>query len=227
MGTKKINKPIGEKHGTRMIGNSAHTSFSNDNYNKWQKYRGKLLSRCHPCKWMRSEGRDCSTTVRRNGAQPTFVKSLEFTFNKVTLNCGKRKKKSRVGKILKRKKERKKTREVVVPIDKPEELKIFLAAITGTPTVRTRQLVRNIMGEQVVTFVDSSSSHNFINSTLISKLQLPVDYSINLKVKVANGQSLSSEGMCRTMKMKVQGTLLQPPLHLLDFTGCDVVFGVQ
>lgn len=54
-----------------------------------------------------------------------------------------------------------------------------------------------------------------------------MDSTIKLRVKVANGQSLKSEGLCRVVKLKVQGTLLQPSLYLLDLAGCGIVFGVQ
>ncbi|KAF5454428.1 hypothetical protein F2P56_024094 [Juglans regia] len=108
-----------------------------------------------------------------------------------------------------------------------DELEISLAAIAGTPTMRTMRLVGRIKGEQVVILLDSGSSHNFIDTSLASKLQLPVDYLVNLKVRVANGQGLNSEGLCRTVQLKVQGNVLQLPLHLLELAGCDIVLGVQ
>ncbi|KAF5459088.1 hypothetical protein F2P56_023075 [Juglans regia] len=89
------------------------------------------------------------------------------------------------------------------------------------------ELVGSIKGEQVVILLDSGSSHNFIDTALASKLQLPVDYLVNLKVRVANGQGLNNEGLCRTVQLKVQGNVLQLPLHLLELAGCDIFLGVQ
>lgn len=103
-----------------------------------------------------------------------------------------------------------------MPIVNLEEPKISLVAIAGTPTIRSMRLVGSIMGEQMVILVDSDSSHNFIDLALIPKLKLPVDSSINLRVKVANGQCLKSGRLCRTMNLKLQGTLFQPSLCLLD-----------
>ncbi|XP_035551124.1 uncharacterized protein LOC118349695 [Juglans regia] len=106
------------------------------------------------------------------------------------------------------------------PTSSKEELEISLAAIAGTPTMRTMRLLGSLCGEQMVILVDSGSSHNFIDSALAAKLQLPIDYSANLKVRVANGQGLNSEGICKTAQLKVL-TLC------LDLAGYDIVLGVQ
>ncbi|XP_042952144.1 uncharacterized protein K02A2.6-like [Carya illinoinensis] len=111
--------------------------------------------------------------------------------------------------------------------NKVEVPEISLAAIAGTPTVSTMRLVGSIKGEKLVILVDSGSSYNFIDSTLIPKLKLVVDPSVALSVKVANGQCLSSAGMCNAVKVKMQGTSFKTSLYLLDLAGCDVVLGVQ
>lgn len=112
------------------------------------------------------------------------------------------------------------------PLDSVEEPEISLAVIAGTPTVRPMRLTRSIMGEQLVILVDLGSSHNFIDSTLIPKWKLRVDSSITLRVKVANGQCLKGGGLYKIVKLKVQATLFQPSLHLLDLVGCDIVLGI-
>ncbi|XP_035543565.1 uncharacterized protein LOC118347658 [Juglans regia] len=109
-------------------------------------------------------------------------------------------------------------------VEAPE---ISLAAITGTPTMSTMCLLGTLMGEPVVILVDSRSSHNFVESTLITRLKLPIDASSNLNVRVANGQSLRSGGVCKEVRLKVQGMVFQPSLHLLNPAGCDIVLGIQ
>ncbi|XP_035541674.1 uncharacterized protein LOC118344675 [Juglans regia] len=117
--------------------------------------------------------------------------------------------------------------EIGVAETSVEAPEISLAAITGTPTMSTMRLLGTLMGEPVVILVDSRSSHNFVESTLITKLKLPIDASSNLNVRVANGQSLRSGGACNEVRLKVQGIVFPPSLHLLNLAGYDIVFGIQ
>ncbi|XP_035542078.1 uncharacterized protein K02A2.6-like [Juglans regia] len=117
--------------------------------------------------------------------------------------------------------------EIGVAETNVEAPEISVATITGTPTMSTMRLMGTLMGEPVVIQVDLGSSHNFVESTLITKLKLPIDASSNLNVRVANGQSLRSDGVCKEVRLKVQGIVFQPSFHLLNLAGCDIVLGIQ
>lgn len=104
---------------------------------------------------------------------------------------------------------------------------ISLATLAGTPTMSTVGIMGSIMGVQIVILVELGSSHNFIDAALFFKLQLKVDHSSKLSMKVANGQCLQSLGVCEGVKLKVQGNSFHTSFYLLDLAGCDIVLGVQ
>lgn len=48
-----------------------------------------------------------------------------------------------------------------------------------------------------------------------------------MKVKVANGVVIRSQGSCSNVATKVQGSWFSPSYCVLSLAGCDVVLGVQ
>ena len=60
-------------------------------------------------------------------------------------------------------------------------------AFTGTPTLGTMRVNRRVNGDRLVILINTCSPHNFVDASLISSLQLRVDVSKVLEVKVANG----------------------------------------
>ena len=66
-------------------------------------------------------------------------------------------------------------------------MEITLYALIGTPTPGTIRVKGKINGSGLVILVDTSSTHNFVEALLVSSLQLKVDVSRILEVKVANG----------------------------------------
>ena len=66
-------------------------------------------------------------------------------------------------------------------------MEITLYAFIGTPTPGTIRVKGKINGSGLVILVDTSSTHNFVEALLVSSLQLKVDVSRILEVKVANG----------------------------------------
>ena len=73
--------------------------------------------------------------------------------------------------------------------------------------------------------MDASCSHNFLNVVLVKTLQLVVDTTKILEVKVANGDLIRTKGKCRDLLRKMQGN--EYHLHVLILGGCDVVLGTQ
>ena len=73
--------------------------------------------------------------------------------------------------------------------------------------------------------IDSGSTHNFINVALVSQLQIHVDTSQILEVKVANGDVIKTQGVCKEVSNLMQGNEFLVHLHVLPMGGCDLVFG--
>lgn len=88
-------------------------------------------------------------------------------------------------------------------------------------------MLGTIMGVHVAILVDLGSSHNFIDTTLLTILQLKVDPFSSLSLKIVNGKCLQSKELCNIVNFKVQSNMFQTSFYLLDLVGCEVVLGIQ
>ena len=89
------------------------------------------------------------------------------------------------------------------------------------------RVLGQIKGHWVVILLDTSSSHNFLNAVLVKTLQLAVDTTKILEVKVANGDLIRTKVKCKDLLLKMPGNEFHVNLHVLTLVGCDVVLGTQ
>ena len=75
--------------------------------------------------------------------------------------------------------------------------------------------------------IDSGSTHNFTDAILVSQLHIHVDTSQILEVKVANGDVIKTQGVCKAVPILMQGEEFLVHLHVLPMGGCDLVLGTQ
>ena len=78
-----------------------------------------------------------------------------------------------------------------------EDAKITLYALSGTSTSSTMMVMGRIKQKFFVILKDLGSTHNFIDATLVSHLHIPMDTSQILEVKVANGEVIRTQRVCR------------------------------
>ena len=109
--------------------------------------------------------------------------------------------------------------------DEVVEPEITLYALVGSPTPGTMRVKGKVNSVSLVILVDSGSTHNFIDAAVISVLHIPVDNSQILEVKVANGDIIKTQGLCKDVLMCLQGQVFLVQLNVLPLGGCDLVFG--
>jgi hypothetical protein len=80
---------------------------------------------------------------------------------------------------------------------------------------------------KVVILIDSGSTHNFMDAALIHKLQLLVNKASVVRVQVANGEVIVSEGKCDGVKVTVQEQSFTFDSYVIVLAGCDIVLGIQ
>ena len=85
------------------------------------------------------------------------------------------------------------------------EAEITLYALVGSPTPGTMRVKGRIKSVSLVVLVDSGITHNFIDAYVIPDLHILVDESQILEVKVANGDTIKTQGLCRGVPMCLQG----------------------
>ncbi|KAF7828587.1 Retrotransposable element Tf2 [Senna tora] len=74
-------------------------------------------------------------------------------------------------------------------------MELSMNSIVGITGGRTMKIVRKVRGEEVMVMIDSGASHNFISSTLVDKLQLPVKGTSTYEVTVGDGHKVKGEGV--------------------------------
>lgn len=74
---------------------------------------------------------------------------------------------------------------------------ISIHAIIGSPSPRTMRILGQVQGVGVVILLDTGSTHNFLNLSVITKAQLPVYHTPGLSVKVPNGEALHNDGITK------------------------------
>ncbi|KAJ8759923.1 hypothetical protein K2173_010069 [Erythroxylum novogranatense] len=109
-----------------------------------------------------------------------------------------------------------------------EELpEISFHAITGTEHPQTLRLQGHLKGKDVVILVDGGSTHNFMDQSLVHKLDLPVEQDQQFQVMVANKEKITCSGKCSAVTLNIQGFQTQVDFYILPVAACSLVLGVQ
>ena len=112
-------------------------------------------------------------------------------------------------------------------VSQDKEVEITLYALTGTPTPGSIRVRGMVNGNGLVILIDTGSTYNFVDASLIYGLQLRIDVSKVLEVKVANGSVVKSLGFCSNVPVCIQGVKFCIQFHVLALGGYDVVLGTQ
>lgn len=80
---------------------------------------------------------------------------------------------------------------------------------------------------EVIVLVDSGSTHNFIDFKVAKRLELPIESGPNMRVMVANGVRLCTQGLCRVVDWEAQGHKFTTDFLVLFVKGFDFVLGIQ
>jgi hypothetical protein len=107
------------------------------------------------------------------------------------------------------------------------ELGISIHALSGSPNQKTMRFVGHICGRAVVILVDTGSTHNFMDPSVVQRVHLLSNLTERLSVKVANRQAIRSKRSCAAVPLHIQGNLYTIDFFILTLGGCDIVLGVQ
>ncbi|KAF5447657.1 hypothetical protein F2P56_033191, partial [Juglans regia] len=117
--------------------------------------------------------------------------------------------------------------EVLDFVDNPNQPEISLHAIIGSISPKTMRIRGKIGNQELVVLIDLGSTHNFVDPSVIKKGNIPVNLVEKVRVRVANGEQVSSEGGCSDLRVKLQGNVFLIDAFVLVLAGCDMVLGVQ
>ena len=89
-------------------------------------------------------------------------------------------------------------------VSQEEEVEITLYALTRTPTLGTMRVRGKVNGNGLVILTETGSTHDFVDASLVSRLQLRINVSKILEVKVANGSVVKTQGFCSKVLVCIQ-----------------------
>ena len=107
---------------------------------------------------------------------------------------------------------------------------ISLKALAGVPTVANYNTIKvsgSVNGSKVHILVDSGSTHNFLDSYIVEKLECETIKCSPVKVVVADSYTTQCDKMCLGMKWKMQGVEFQADVLILPIEGSQMVLGTQ
>ena len=107
------------------------------------------------------------------------------------------------------------------------DVEITLYAFLGSPSPGTMRIQGKLNGHCLVILIDTGSTYNFVDAAMVFVLQLPLDHSITFEVKVANGASIRTQGVCSNVKVAMQGQVFAVDLNALALGDCKLVLGTQ
>ena len=91
----------------------------------------------------------------------------------------------------------------------------------------TMRVKGKINGHWVTILIDTGSTHNFLDTAILAILQLSLDPTLTFEVKVANGATIQTQGVCTNVRVSVQGHAFVVDLNVLPLGDCELVLGTQ
>ena len=110
-------------------------------------------------------------------------------------------------------------------VDDNVPAKITLYALVGNPSAQTMRVKGRIKNREVVSLIDSESTHNFLDAGELLTLNLPLDTSQILEVKMVDGNTIKNLGVCLGVTIIIQGFTFVVDFNVLHLGGCAMVLG--
>ena len=84
------------------------------------------------------------------------------------------------------------------------------------------RVLGQIKGQWEVILYNLRSNHPFLDSSQVSKMNLPMVTTQSFEVKIANGDEICTKGTCNVVSLMIQGQFFK--VHLkVHLGGCDVI----
>lgn len=111
--------------------------------------------------------------------------------------------------------------------DEGNDQGITLCAVNGNLIYNTFKVAGQIKGKPVLILIDSGSTHNVVNATLVEKLKLETKTVPTYKVSLANGNEVKGNTQCSQLKWGVGSESFEIDALVLPLFDYDVILGMQ
>jgi ribosomal protein L32 len=102
-----------------------------------------------------------------------------------------------------------------------------LNVVFGQPRHKTVQLRAIVRNQAMIILIDSGSSHTFVISALVSRLQLHASPILPMNVKVANGAQMLCASEIKKFEWWTQGHTFQVDAKVVNIGAYDLVLGMD
>ena len=99
-----------------------------------------------------------------------------------------------------------------------------MLGLTSKTSIR---LWGSIAENSVMVLVDCGASHNFISDAVVKQQQMSITPTKSYIVEVGDERKIRCEGVCKNVKLHIQGMKIQQDLFLFKMMGVDVVLGIE
>jgi len=115
------------------------------------------------------------------------------------------------------------------PTPEKEEMNPTISrnAFVGITTLQTINIEGNIKKKKVIVFIDSSSTHNFINCKIAKDLNCFLDLAPECPMMVVSEGTINFSRKCHNIKLSMGEYVLNSPMFSVPMGGANVVLGVQ
>ncbi|XP_074277350.1 uncharacterized protein LOC141600986 [Silene latifolia] len=104
---------------------------------------------------------------------------------------------------------------------------ISIHALAGQSHCQTMRIPGQVGRKTLSILVDSGSSHNFIDSGMVKKLNLRLEPIPSFNISVANGGKLQCSHQVRNLKWRIRNTDFVADYFVIPLGSCDAVLGIQ
>lgn len=113
------------------------------------------------------------------------------------------------------------------PVENEERGELSMHTLQGQASGKVLK-VKGLVGKRaLVVFIDSGSTHSFLNEETTTALQCPLQETTPLSVLIANGSRMVSQSKCVGFRWMMNGHEFSADLRILRLGGCHVVLGVD
>ena len=99
-----------------------------------------------------------------------------------------------------------------------------VVGLTNPKTLRARGCVEE---QPVVVLINLGATHNFISIKLTKKMKIPVMTTVGYGVQLGNGDNIPTTGICRGVRLHLQGVEIIEDFIPLQLGSTNVILGIQ
>lgn len=92
---------------------------------------------------------------------------------------------------------------------------VSLHAIYGSRAPQTMKVKGKVGDHECIFLVDSGSTHNFLSNKVADRMGIDSNEEEQFEVVIANGERISSAGLCKSVRMIIQGIPILVDLYML------------